>query len=103
MEIEVIDKNGVDFALGAVVCERPESICSLEGDSDLKRVPQVKEDVVPVFMLFANARYQGVSWHGCAKAAILFLHKTLREPFCMKRKKSVGKAVSESICGCDAQ
>lgn len=43
--------------MGVAVFEQYELMCSTRGDRDFFRVPQVGEDAVFVFTLFAKAHY----------------------------------------------
>lgn len=103
-EVESIDKDGVEFALGAVVCERYELICNTEGDQDLVRVPRVVEDVFSVSTLFGELRCQGIFYYSFGESSTLLLYETLRECFCTGSKQSTCKTMPvKPACGCDAQ
>lgn len=60
----------------------------MDHDRHLLCVPQVEEDVVSVFLLFAEARCHGFFWYSFAESSFLLLYETLREPFRMATKDS---------------
>lgn len=64
------NEDNVGFALDAVGSKQYESICNTEDGRILLRVLRVVEDVVPVFSLFAKARWQSFFWFSFVKPSI---------------------------------
>lgn len=98
MKIEGIHENDVECTLGTVVCERYQSICNTGGDQDLLHVPQLGEDVVPVFTLFTEARCQDFFRYGFARSSAVLLYDTLRVAFLYGKQGVHMKGVFNQVC-----
>lgn len=92
----------VGVALGVIVFGRYELTCDTGGGRDLVCIPQVGEDVEPVFTLFAKVRCKGFFWYGFAGWLTLKILATIRERCCMPSRESAWKAMSVKSKCCDA-